>query len=178
VGVARRDAERTVREHLGPVHGAVLEEAHTIAVALTGKGYSILEPERISDSSDAKVRKSAERFRSLAGQFRVVSTAAGRLTGVVAGAGPADDTNGDFGTFKHPEKLAPGWSPVGTAPWPRYALPSEPVVLLWTLVTSAWEGQPWLPVPTEQDARWVEVFGEQRARRRKASDDARSVAGR
>ena len=93
-----------------------------------------------------------------------------------AGLQGEHDTLGTFAVFERPQVLWPGWKAPAQAR--RIELPSGPTQRLWFLVSDGWPAQPWLPLPADRDARWEEVWGQQRDRIAVAADQARAMSGR
>jgi hypothetical protein len=177
VAVAHSHATAIIEETLSPVFDEALGEAKKSAEMLQSNGLSPLEPTLVSESPSAKLRSAARRFRELAEQVNKLRTARFRAC-LVGDLTAADDTIGDFLVYRHPERLVPSWSPNGSAPLRVPKLPTDSVAALWSLTTTGMVAEPWLPSPRQCDEQWVAMFGEARARRGKAANDARALAGR
>ena len=82
------------------------------------------------------------------------------------------DSDGSFGEFRSLHIVAPSYrQPNAPLPWP-----TDRVARLAWAVTSGVE--PWMPTPDEQDARWMEVYGERMNQRTALAAAARGFGAR
>lgn len=163
--------DRIITDHLRPALEDVYELARKAASDLGGHS---LEPRDLL-AAPAKVRSAYLGLPALVDRHQVIH-AARQWVNNLAQRTPAQDTEHRFSEYRDPIALTPGWKP--PARWPAVPAPSDPALrLLWLVGEEGQRAKPWLPTTAEQDARWVEVFGDATEHRRVMAAMSRAYAG-
>ncbi len=169
LAVATALADEIVVVHLRPPFEDVLNQARALAPSLQGADLN-------AGGWDAtkSVRDARRTLSGLADRHRVIRSARTAIIGI-AGQEPEHDTGGQFLLLRQPQALTAGYA--ANRPMPRPPIPENPEAALLWLVTEGAPGKPWLPTTSEQDAAWLNLFGEALDKRRAASVSARAYAG-
>jgi hypothetical protein len=140
----------------GPVRAALedcLQQARQAAATAAG----IASAEAALQAGD-KGRKAYVALQDLAVRYAAVRTAQERLRPFLAPV--QHDTAGMYVELHNFDEVWPEYRSRRNPPWPE----DRTLRLAW-LVSSA--ARPWMPLPAEQDARWMEVHGEAVERQRR-----------
>ena len=145
--------ERVITEHLRPAHEHVLEQAREVAAALDG--YAIDNTHALL-GAPTKVRTAYLKLPELVARRSVILTAR-RMINALGYRDAKHDNGGLFASFRTPLALKSATVlRVPPIPWP-----DDPTArLLWVVSAAAAPGQPWLPTISEQDAAWMDEYGE------------------
>ncbi len=147
---AAEEGERIISSHLKPPYAQVLSEARKLAPGLKGARTEAEVLAKDAREPWLKLQVLAQTYQSLHLARRTVVT--------IMGAESSDTLN-KFTEFEDMDVLRPNLRLA--APWPEEGWAK----LAWIATTSC---KPWLPTPSEQEARWEawwkECGGEERSR--------------
>ena len=137
-----------VVEHLRPALAEVVEAARIPAELVAPLGVDAENYLRAPDDVQAALLT----LRDLTARYRAIRSARAAFRPFL----PLEyDTDGTFGELRSIHIAAPYYrQPNAPTPWP-----TDPVARLVWLVRSP--AEPWMPTPSEQDQRWLEIYGEQ-----------------
>lgn len=171
VNAAADFADHVVTTTLRPAFDDTLAQSARCATALHGHPLD----HRALITAPAKVRTAWLELQGLADRYSAIRQARTAIN--TAGLRAAEhDGSGEFAHLHSPHTLT-GYK-LGAGRPPRVDQPTDPVDLMLWLTSPGQAGKPWLPTMAEQDARWLEVYGDAQTMRRNAAVFGRSVGAR